>query len=164
MTRAPFPLARALQSLPTAHTMSETHPARRAAGIGEVAAAALALARALVRRPRVHLLQPCGEVRPPPRTPGALHRCFQREAHHHIRRGQLLAGKPGPLRQLVLDIVQMHIDHRLELPDRRLPEQGHAAQHQHGEQRRHQRALGIMQEVAIAQRIGAVARHARLVP
>ena len=109
----------------------------------------------------MNLLEPRDRRRARGTQPRAAARRFQGKAHHDVGRGELVAGEPWPLRQLALDIVEMHVDHRLDTLLRALPEQGHAAEHQHHQQRRHHRPLGIMKPEPIAQRRVAVRRRAQ---
>ena len=51
----------------------------------------------------------------------------------------------------------MDVDHRLDALLRALAEQGNAAKHELEQQRRHQRALGVMEETRVAERILGIA-------
>ena len=65
------------------------------------------------------------------------------------------------LQEVRLDIVEMHVDHRLDLLLRGLAEQRHASEHELDQQRRHQRAFRIVQEVPVAQHSVAMRRRTK---
>src|SRR5438270_13802910 len=85
--------ARGFSSIVPARAAAPRPKARRlTSGIGIGSAF---LERRGVRWPRVDAVEPVDEVRPPLVEAGAVARGLEREAHHHVGGGEVLAGEPG---------------------------------------------------------------------
>src|SRR5439155_5133860 len=127
-----------------------------------------ALQRALIGRTSMDTLQEIPQPGLARVQPGTRRRCLQRKAHLDIGGGEEITGKPWGLAQLRVQIIEMLPDLRFneralgaacdgasDRPD----QQGHrsffdAVEYQLQQQRRHRRALGVMQPVGVAQLVG----------
>ena len=104
--------------------------------------------------------------------PSARRGGFQRKAHLDVGGGELAAGEPFALAELTLPIVHMLLELRIDQRGQRLvadlahqrPQQGrrppwHQREQQFQKQRRHRRALGVVQPIGVAQPLRRVRRR-----
>src|SRR4051812_6347709 len=96
-------------------------PKRRRSSSGKSIRSPLAQ-RLAISGAGVDAVEPGDEVRPASVEAGAVARGLEREAHHDVGGGEIVAGEPVALAELGLEPIEMRVEHALQRRSRRAAE------------------------------------------